>query len=83
MISRSTVTKQCLLSGSIKVPFFGFTNALIVIILIALLVIIWNPISKVVNQGEDINKTISELTDLQKITEDEPKKNYATRDIRI
>ena len=46
------------------------TTVLLIIIAIALVVIIWYPISKVVNQGEDINKTISDLTDLQKLTED-------------
>ena len=59
------------------------TTVLLIIIAIALVVIIWYPVQKAINQGEDINKTISELTDLQKLTEDEPQKNYATCDIRI
>ncbi len=49
------------------------TTVLLIIIAIALVVIIWYPISKVVNQGEDINKTISELTNLQELTKSDKK----------
>ena len=43
------------------------TTVLLIIIAIALVVIIWNPIQKVVDQRKDVNKTVSELTNLQKL----------------
>ncbi len=36
VISSSLVTKTCLLTGSLKVPFFGWINALVVIVLLTI-----------------------------------------------